>query len=92
MATWTRRREPGELTRVFHGWRVASLVGVSGMLGSAAWFTAMTLENAAYVRALGQVELVFTFIASYFFRERSTVLELAKVLLIVTGTAILLLR
>ena len=78
MAVWIWLREPGELTRVIRGWRIASLVGVSGMLGSAAWFTAMTLENAAYVRAVGQVELVFTFIASYcFFRERSTALELA---------------
>ena len=92
MATWIRLREPGELSRVFRQWRVASLVGVSGMLGSAGWFTAMTLENAAYVRALGQVELVFTFIASYFFfRERSTALELAGIVLIVAGIVILLL-
>ena len=92
MAVWIRLREPGELTRVVGHWRVASLVGVSGMLGSAAWFTAMTLENAAYVRAVGQIELVFTFIASYFFfRERSTALELAGVVLIVVGIVILLL-
>ena len=92
MAVWIRVREPGELTRVFRSWRVASLVGVAGMIGSAGWFTAMTLENAAYVRAVGQVELVFTFIASYFFfRERSTPLEIAGILLIVAGIVILLL-
>ena len=92
MAVWIRLREPGELTRVIGRWRVASLVGVSGMLGSAAWFTAMTLENAAYVRAVGQVELVFTFIASYFFfRDRSTALELVGIVLIVVGIVILLL-
>ena len=92
MALWIRLREPGELTRVTRRWRVASLVGASGMIGSAGWFTAMTLENAAYVRALGQVELVFTFIASwYFFRERSTGLELTGILLIVAGILILLL-
>ena len=92
MTAWIRLREPGELTRVVRGWRIASLVGVSGMLGSAAWFTAMTLENAAYVRAVGQVELVFTFIVSYFFfRERSTALELAGIVLVVAGIVILLL-
>ena len=92
MAVWIRVREPGELTRVFRGWRVASLVGVAGMIGSVGWFTAMTLENAAYVRAVGQVELVFTFIASYFFfRERSTALEIAGILLIVAGIVTLLL-
>ena len=92
MAVWIRVREPGELTRVVRGWRVASLVGMSGVVGSIGWFTAMTLENAAYVRAVGQVELVFTFIASYFFfRERSTALEVAGILLIVGGIVILLL-
>ena len=92
MTIWIRLREPGELTRVVRRWRIASLVGVSGMLGSAGWFTAMTLENAAYVRAVGQIELIFTFIASYFFfRERSNTLELAGILLIVTGIIILLL-
>ena len=92
MALWIRVREPGELTRVARAWRVAAFVGVSGMLGSAGWFTAMTLENAAYVRALGQVELVFTFIASwFFFRERSTGLEIAGILLVVAGILILLL-
>ena len=92
MAVWIRLREPGELSRVIGRWRVASLVGVSGMLGSAAWFTAMTLENAAYVRTVGQIELVFTLVASYFFfRERSTALELAGIVLIVGGIVILLL-
>ncbi|MCY4454144.1 MAG: DMT family transporter [Immundisolibacterales bacterium] len=92
MAVWIRAREPGELTRVIRGWRVASLVGISGMIGSVGWFSAMTLENAAYVRAVGQVELVFTFIASYFFfRERSTPLEIGGILLIVAGIVILLL-
>ena len=92
MAVWIRMREPGELTRVARAWRVAAFVGGAGMLGSAGWFTAMTLENAAYVRALGQVELVFTFTASwFFFRERSTGPEVAGVLLVVTGILILLL-
>ena len=52
----------------------------------------MTLQNAAYVRALGLIELVFTFIASYlFFRERSTPAEILGVLLIVVGIIVLLL-
>ena len=92
VAAWIRVREPGELTRVARRWRVASLVGVAGMLGSVGWFTAMTLENAAHVKAVGQIELVFTFIASrLFFRERSTALELAGIGLIVAGIVLLLL-
>ena len=52
----------------------------------------MTLQNAAYVRALGQIELVFTIIASaVFFREKIKRLELAGILFIVGGILILVL-
>ena len=66
-------------------------VGVAGMTASAAWFTAMAIQKAAYVRALGQVELIFTFIASMvIFRERSSPLEIGGVVLIVAGILLLL--
>jgi uncharacterized membrane protein len=60
-------------------------------MGSACWFSAFALQNAAYVRTLGQVELVFTFIASYFFfKERSSRAEIGGIVLIVTGIILLL--
>ena len=70
---------------------MAGLVGLSGMVGSACWFTAMTLQNAAYVRALGQIELVFTFVASYlFFKETSNLSEIIGIIALVIGILILL--
>ncbi|MBT3787288.1 MAG: EamA family transporter [Alphaproteobacteria bacterium] len=92
MGVYLLIREPGELARVLRNWRVGSWVGVTGMIGSVGWFTAMTIQNAAYVRALGQVELVFTFIAAHmFFGERSTRLEVAGIVLVVVGILVLLL-
>lgn len=92
MGAYLRIREPGQITALLGQWRVAIWVGVSGMLASVGWFTAMTIQNAAYVRALGQIELVFTFIASFvFFRERSTGRELAGIFLIIGGLVLLLL-
>lgn len=64
MAAWLRWREPGEIGRVLARWRRTALVGVTGSLGSLGWFAAFALQNAAYVRALGQVEIVFTLMAS----------------------------
>jgi uncharacterized membrane protein len=85
-------RESGEVARVFANWRVTLWVGVTGMLGSLGWFTAMTLQNAAYVRALGQIELVFTFAASVlFFREKSTAREVAGIVILTAGIVMLLL-
>jgi drug/metabolite transporter (DMT)-like permease len=85
-------REPGEFARVLGSWKVSVWVGITGMLGSVGWFTAMTIQNAAYVRALGQVELVFTFVAAHMvFRERTTQLEFVGILLVVAGILVLLL-
>jgi drug/metabolite transporter (DMT)-like permease len=51
----------------------------------------MTLQNAAYVRALGQVELIFTFLTSVLiFREHIAKAEIGGTLLIVGGVLILL--
>ena len=56
------------------------------MLSSLGWFTAFTLQNAAYVRALGQVDIVFTLGASIlFFKERVTAREIFGVLLVSAG-------
>ena len=84
-------REPGQMRAVLVNWKLAGAVGVAGVLGSVAWFTAFTLENAALVRAVGQIELVFTFIASaVFFREKSTRLEIMGILLVIAGILLIL--
>ncbi len=85
-------REPGQLRLVFTYWRPALLVGVSGGLASIGWFSAFTLQNATYVRALGQIELVFTFIATLlFFREKITRLDVFGIALITGAIVIILL-
>ena len=54
---------------------------------------AFTLTQAAYVRALGQVELIFTFIASVFiFREKVTGTEVTGVLLLIGAIVFLILE
>ncbi|TMV58957.1 EamA/RhaT family transporter, partial [Thioclava sp. BHET1] len=84
MILWLNWREPGEVGRVLRAWRATALVGITGVLGSLGWFTAFTLENAAYVRSVGQVDLVFSFLLSVFwFRERIRGLELGGILLLV---------
>jgi drug/metabolite transporter (DMT)-like permease len=90
MAIYMRVREPGQIRAVLTTWRVSGLVGVTGMLGSVGWVTAVTLQNAAYVRALGQIELLFTFAVSYFaFKERFSRVELSGVFLVTIGIFVL---
>ena len=92
MVIYMRIREPGQLTAVLSSWKISAWVGLVGMFGSVGWITAMTIEKAAYVRALGQIELVFTFAASYFFfRERSSVMEMLGIFIVTLGILALLL-
>ena len=67
MGAWLLVKETGELSRVIRAWRWAGAVGVTGLLASVGWFTAFTIQNASYVRALGQIELIFTFIVATLF-------------------------
>lgn len=77
MAIWLRLRDVGEIGRVVGAWKTAGFIGLTSMAGSFGWFTAFTLQNAAYVKAVGQVELIFALVASVlFFREKITGREL----------------
>jgi len=92
MAVWLRLAEPGQIGKVFASWRTTSLVGLTGMLGSLGWFTAFTLQNAAYVRALGQVELIFGLaITALVFRERVAMRELVGMGFLMVSIVILIL-
>jgi drug/metabolite transporter (DMT)-like permease len=84
--------EPGQLRKVLIHWRPAMLVGISGGLASNGWFSAFTLQNATYVRALGQIELLFTFaVTLLFFREKVSLLETSGIVLITTSIILILL-
>jgi drug/metabolite transporter (DMT)-like permease len=85
-------RERSTLVDVIRNWRWALAVGVAGVLGSICWFTAFTLQNAAYVRALGQIELIFTFIASFFFfKEKTTLKEFFGIVAIMSSILVIVL-
>jgi len=91
MAVWLRLREHGEIGRVMAHWRVAGMVGVTSMIGSACWFIAFTLQTVAYVKALGQVELIFSLVISvYIFREKITMRELQGGGLLVASVLVLI--
>ena len=91
MAIWFTFRNKADAFETLKLWKTSGLVGLTGVLGSYAWFMAFTLQNAAYVRALGQIELVFTFIGSYFFfKEKHTKIEIIGITLIILSLLLLL--
>jgi len=92
MTVYLRIWERGEIGRVIKHWRIAALVGLTSMIGSACWFIAFTLQNVAYVKALGQVELLLSLAVTVFvFREKITRREIQAGALILMSVLVLVL-
>ncbi|QDZ01196.1 DMT family transporter [Nitratireductor mangrovi] len=91
MAAWMIWKDRAEIGRIARAWKPALIVGLAGASASFGWFMAMTLQQAAVVKALAQVEMIFTFASAvFFFRERINLMEVAGCLLIVGGILLLL--
>jgi drug/metabolite transporter (DMT)-like permease len=91
MGVYLFLRNRNSLRLVGQVWKRGVWVGLAGMLASAGWFTAMTLERAAYVRALGQVELLFAlFVTLVIFREKVHMSELLGAAGVIFGLVLLL--
>lgn len=84
----TQRSEFAKLSGLF---RPAAFIGLTSALGSMGWFTAMALQNASYVKAVGQTEVIFTIlISTLYFRERITSWEYAGIATIVVAVLLFL--
>lgn len=85
-------RERDQFALVFRNWRVASQVGLLTALGSACWFTGFALAPVALVRAVGQVEVVFTLaFGRFYLNEPLKRSEAAGLVLVGLGVVIALL-
>lgn len=83
-------REPEALRQVTRAWRVSLLAGFAGALASFGWFTAFAMRNAADVRTLALVEVLFGYAVSWrVFKEKTTVQETLGIVLLVSGIIII---
>lgn len=81
-----------QLGLILKHWRLCLFVGITSVLGSIGWFTAVSFQTAAYVKALGQVEFFITLALTYrLFKEKITAIEYIGMFLIVFSVVILLL-
>ena len=66
--------------------------GIAGFFATISWFYAFTLIQSSFVRALGQIEIVFSYISSrFYFREKIKINEIIGVVIFILGILILLL-
>jgi drug/metabolite transporter (DMT)-like permease len=86
MGAWLLWRDRPGLARIGGHLRLALAIGSISGLGTITWFLASALQNAAYVAAVAQVQVVFSLLISwYWFGERITRLELGGIAVILVG-------
>ena len=91
LGAWLLVTERGEFAKLPELFRPSVFIGLTSALGSIGWFTAMALQNASYVKAVGQVEVVFTILISVlYFREKITAWEYAGIATIVVAVLLFL--
>ena len=88
---WLACKEPDQFRAVFATWRDSSQVGALSALGSACWFSAFALAPVALVRAVGQVEILFTLAFSRFYlKEKASRADVTGSLVVVAGVVLVL--
>ena len=84
--------ERGEFRKLYKDKYDCMLIGVGGFFASLSWFYAFTLIQASFVRAVGQIEILFSYFSSkYLFKEKIRAIEIIGIIIFVIGVTILLL-
>ena len=84
--------ERSEFKKFYDNKFESCLAGFAGFMATMSWFFAFTLIQASFVRALGQIEILFSYLSSkYIFKEKIKISEIVGILIFVSGVAIMLL-
>ncbi len=85
-------RERDQIAPVLRTWRISGQVGVLAAFGSACWFTGFATAPVALVRAVGQVEVIFTLLFGRFYLgEQLKQSEVAGLIIVAAGVILALL-
>ncbi len=88
---WMLYTEKGALHTICNHWKPSALVGITSTLGSIGWFTALAMTEAAHVKTVGQIEILFALIATHsIFKERVRILEWLGIILLVLSILLLI--
>ncbi|CAM4220130.1 DMT family transporter [Vibrio neonatus] len=64
-------KDRNTLKQMFSKPKLVIMTSLASFIGSFGWFSAMSLQTVPYVKTLGQVEIFFTMLVSYFYLKES---------------------
>ena len=84
--------EKSEFKKFYQNKVEICFTGLAGFLATLSWFFAFTLIQASFVRAVGQIEILFSYMSSkYLFKEKITFIEIMGIIIFISGATLLLL-
>jgi drug/metabolite transporter (DMT)-like permease len=90
LLAWMMVFDRGQIAKIAQSWKWGLLAGASGACASFGWFIGFTLQSAALIKALAQVEMLFTYFSTIFiFKEEVSARELLGCALIIIGILVL---
>ncbi|WP_337878792.1 EamA family transporter [Rheinheimera sp.] len=91
LGAWVLLKEPATLVTLWRYRRLTFLSSLTSALGSLGWFTAMSLHSVAYVKTLGQVEVLFSLlISTLVLKERLKAGDLAGLVMVVAAAVLVM--
>jgi drug/metabolite transporter (DMT)-like permease len=78
--------ETNSFKKIKSNLKLSFLAGFFGFCGTVFWFYSFSLVQAALVRTVGQVELLFSYVSSRFmFREKVRIIEVVGIFIFISG-------
>ena len=89
ICTYLFFRERDTLRQIFTKSKLVVMTSLASVIGSLGWFSAMLLQAVPYVKTLGQVEVVFMVLISYFWLGQSIARKDILALILLSIAAVL---
>ncbi|MFS1462974.1 multidrug transporter [Vibrio lentus] len=89
ICTYLFFRERDTLRQIFTKSKLVVMTSLASVIGSLGWFSAMSLQAVPYVKTLGQVEVVFMVLISYFWLGKSIARKDILALILLSIAAVL---
>ena len=82
--------EKSQFKKLYENKYECLIAGFAGFLATLSWFYAFTLIQSSFVRAVGQIELLFSYVSSkYMFKEKVKITEILGIIIFVVGLSLI---
>lgn len=90
MTIWLFFKKRESFALAWQNKKKSFLVGITSIIGSIGWVSALALADAAYVKTVGQIELLFSLgMTHYYFKEKMTLFEILGMIFMIFGIVML---